>query len=105
MVVVRGVNVYPSAIDAIVRATGCVAEYQAQISSNGPLTELNVQIEPRPDVPAIQHPELAERVRAEIARQLSLSPIVEVAGPGGLPRFETKARRFQDERTGAAAHR
>jgi hypothetical protein len=43
-------------------------------------------------------------VGAQIKRQISLTPIVEVATPGGLPRFEMKARRFQDERSRPATH-
>jgi phenylacetate-CoA ligase len=101
---IRGVLFMPVMVEDAVRGFPEVDEFQTSLRTIDELDTLVVQIEPRPDVPAIQHPELAERVRAEIARQLSLSPIVEVAGPGGLPRFETKARRFQDERTRAAAH-
>src|SRR6185503_13705983 len=49
MVIVRGVNVYPSAVDEIVRSCGGIAEYQVEISNTATLPELSVQIEPRPD--------------------------------------------------------
>ena len=61
-----------------------------------------IQIEPRADFPAERHAELAERFRAELKRQVSLNPIVEVAAPGSLPRFEMKARRFKDARPAPA---
>src|SRR5207249_1002034 len=49
MIVVRGVNVYPSAVEEIMRASGGVAEYRAQISRNRALPELSLQIEPAAD--------------------------------------------------------
>ena len=61
-----------------------------------------VQIEPRRDVPAERQGELAERIGKALEQRLSLAPVVEIAATGSLPRFEMKARRFHDERTGAA---
>ncbi len=46
MVVVRGVNVYPSAIDNILRACGGVAEYRVEVHEGHPLVELRIQVEP-----------------------------------------------------------
>ena len=40
MIVVRGVNIYPGAVEEIIRATDSVAEYQVQISTARALTEL-----------------------------------------------------------------
>ncbi|GIT13064.1 MAG: hypothetical protein CM1200mP34_4700 [Verrucomicrobiales bacterium] len=46
MVVVRGVNVYPSAVEEIVRSDGGVAEYRVTISRNDALAEMSVEVEP-----------------------------------------------------------
>ena len=46
MVVVRGVNVYPSALEEILRGDGGVAEYRVTISRNDALVEMSVEVEP-----------------------------------------------------------
>ena len=46
MVVVRGVNVYPSAVEEIVRSVGGVAEYRVEINQADTLTEMSVEVEP-----------------------------------------------------------
>src|SRR4029079_13392370 len=48
MVVIRGVNVYPSAIEEIVRSCPGVAEYQVEVSTAKTMPELSLQIEPAP---------------------------------------------------------
>ena len=45
MVSVRGVNVYPSAVESVVRRFGEVAEYRATVAAHGSLRELSVEIE------------------------------------------------------------
>ena len=46
MVVVRGVNVYPSAVEEILRSAGGVAEYRVRISRDDALVEMSVEVEP-----------------------------------------------------------
>jgi phenylacetate-CoA ligase len=101
---VRGVFFIPVMVEDVVRAFPEVDEFQSSLRTIEELDTLVVRIEPRPDVPSEQYGELAERVGDQIKRQISLTPIVEVATPGGLPRFEMKARRFQDERSRPATH-
>jgi phenylacetate-CoA ligase len=101
---VRGVFFMPVMVEDVVRAFPEVDEFQSSLRTIEELDTLVVRIEPRPDVPADRHAELGERVRAEIKRQLSLTPLVEVTPTGSLPRFEMKAKRFQDERSRAASH-
>src|ERR1700730_16643098 len=101
---VRGVFFIPVMVEDVVRAFPEVDEFKSSLRTIEELDTLVVRIEPRPDVPSEQYGELAERVGAQIKRQISLTPIVEVATPGGLPRFEMKARRFQEERSSPATH-
>jgi len=92
MVVVRGVNVYPSAVEEIIRAQSGVAEYQVQVSTHEALTELKLSIEPRPD----EADPSALAVALENALQVALNlrvPVTTVP-PGSLPRFEMKSRRW-----------
>src|SRR5206468_2798093 len=92
MIVVRGVNVYPSAVEEIIRACGAVAEYQAQVSSNGSLTQLNIQIEPAHEVTDALA--LAKKLEGAFMGAFALRVPVSIVPAGGLPRFDLKARRW-----------
>ena len=90
MVVVRGVNLFPATVDAVVRAVPGVREYVAEIDRRNTLAEVTVRFEttdPGHD-PSL---ELAQRLRD--AFQLRIS--VEKVAPGVLPVFEMKARRWK----------
>lgn len=89
MVVIRGVNLYPSAIEEIVRGCEGVAEYRVEIRTERSLPELSMQVEPCGDGFGLAH-------RLELALRDSLGLRIPVAiVPGGaLPRFEMKAQRW-----------
>ena len=91
MVVVRGVNVYPSAVEDILRACDGVAEYRVEIRTERSLPELRIQVEPRPgqDTASLEH-----RLETALRNALSLRVSVSSVAPGDLPRFEMKARRW-----------
>lgn len=91
MLVVRGVNVFPSAIDNIVRGFPEIVEYRLSIRRQGSLDCLSLAIEDQLDAP--------ERVARELHVRLGLRAEVEVVPPGSLPRFEGKGRRVVDERS------
>jgi phenylacetate-CoA ligase len=92
MVVVRGVNVYPTAVEEILRASGDVGEYRVEIHSNNVLTELRIQVEP---VPSQQGgPGLAQRLEAALNSAFALRIPVSSVPSGTLPRFEMKAKRW-----------
>ena len=93
MVVVRGVNVYPSAIEEIVFGTGTVAEYQVTVDSTSALTELRLQVEPVATL-GDDTRNLAERVQALLQTALALRVPVTLVPVGSLPRAEMKARRW-----------
>lgn len=92
MVVVRGVNIYPSAVEDVLRAVGGVAEYRVEIHSSGSLSEMSVQVEPSPDCP--DGAELTARLQAALHTALGLRIPVSSVPSGELPRFEMKARRW-----------
>ena len=91
MLLVRGVNVYPSAIEQLIRECGGIAEYRAEVKEERALAELELHIEPEPGRDA-------EAVRTQLERlvreRLTLRVPVKVLAPGSLPRFEMKARRW-----------
>ena len=94
MVTVRGVNVFPSAIETIVRQFPEIGEFQSEVTRADALDELRIKIEVLDE----QVERVVGALVNEIHRQLTLRPIVTVVEVGSLPRFELKARRFFDRR-------
>jgi phenylacetate-CoA ligase len=92
MVNVRGVNVYPAAIEAVLRTFPEVVEFRSTVSRGGGLRALSVEIEPLPGV--ADGSALAAAVSRRLREALGLSVPVTRVEPQGLPRFEMKARRF-----------
>ncbi len=91
MVVVRGVNIFPSAIENLIRQVDAVEEYQITVSRGSDLARLAITIE----VGEGADPETARQaVARNVQNKLALRPEVTVAPPDSLPRFELKARRF-----------
>jgi phenylacetate-CoA ligase len=92
MVIVRGVNVYPTAVEEVVRGFAEVAEYQVRVDQSASLTELILRIEPHSECadPAA----LAGRVQAALQAAFHLRVPVSLASAGSLPRFEMKAKRW-----------
>jgi phenylacetate-CoA ligase len=92
MVSVRGVNVYPTAIESVVRAFPEVVEFRATVAQAGALRSLSLELEP--DGAGRDREALAVQVKLRLHEALGLSVPVQVVDPGTLPRFELKARRF-----------
>ena len=92
MINIRGVNVYPAGIEAVVRRFHEVAEFRSLVSWSGSLRSLLVEVEPRSDITG--DAELVTRVAHELRVALGLTVPVRLAASGSLPRFEMKARRF-----------
>lgn len=92
MVVVRGVNVYPGAVEEIIRACGGVTEYQAHVDTSRALSEVTIQIEADSNC---RDPEaLAQNLEKAFQSALALRVGVRLVPTGTLPRFEMKARRW-----------
>lgn len=91
MIVVRGNNLHPSALQTILHRFAEVAEYRVEIDRMGTLPVLRIEVEPQPDVVANT---LAERVEHAIRTELFFRAEVRAVPPGSLPRFEMKARRL-----------
>jgi phenylacetate-CoA ligase len=90
MVVVRGVNLYPSAIEDILRGCDGVSEYRVEIRTNRALTELTIQVEASDDRDA----GLIHRLESALRNATSLRVPVSTVPRGTLPRFEMKAQRW-----------
>jgi phenylacetate-CoA ligase len=89
MLIVRGVNVFPSAIEGIVRRFAAVDEFQIEVFRAGELDEARVLIEVADGDGATLCGALQEALRAGLGIRV---PVTQ-APPRSLPRFELKARR------------
>jgi phenylacetate-CoA ligase len=91
MVIVRGVNVFPSALEGIVHRFEDVIEFRIEAYTERGMDELRCTIEPRPGVDADG---LARAVGEAIHRDIGVRAEMAIAAHRSLPRFEVKARRF-----------
>jgi phenylacetate-CoA ligase len=98
MLIVRGVNVFPSEIERTLLAIPELApHYQVVVERSGHLDELTVQAELREGEEGGER--LGALVEERLGRALGLTARVDVLVPGGVPRSEGKALRVLDRRT------
>lgn len=90
MLVVRGVNIFPSAIEGVLREFAEVSEFRIEVSTRQQMAELRVLVELQPGT---QAPRLVARIAQRLHERLLLRVPCEIAPSGTLPRFELKARR------------
>lgn len=90
MLVIRGVNVFPSAIEQILCSFPDVDEYRMTAYKNGAMDALKVEVEDRVGQP--------QRISETLNLRLGLNVVVESVAAGSLPRFEAKGKRFVDLR-------
>jgi len=97
MLIIRGVNVYPSQIEAVlIGLPGIAPYYQLVVERNGSLDELTVEIE----AASLEHlcEELEQRVRHQIKSMIGVTTRVVAKKPGEVPRSQGKAVRVRDLR-------
>jgi len=99
MLNVRGVTLFPSAVeDAVRRVSGIGEEFQIIVTREQELDVLTVQVEPHPTLGKEQHPEILRLVEREIISRCELRPVVQLVPSGSLPKTEFKAKRVKDLR-------
>lgn len=99
MVVIKGVNLFPTAIEALLGGVpGLSPHYEVHIS-RGPLNdEVAVKVEAAPDTRASEYLKLKQDTEDLLYNRIMVKIGVEVLPPDALPRYELKARRFFDHR-------
>ncbi|WP_020471223.1 phenylacetate--CoA ligase family protein [Zavarzinella formosa] len=90
MIHLRGNNVYPAAIEAVIRRFPAVVEFRITVDRTGPLTDLGIEIEP---IVGHSTGDLREAVSRAIRDELLFRADVIVVSAGSLPRYEMKAKR------------
>lgn len=90
MLIVRGVNIFPSSVEQILRSFPEIIEYRMTAYKHGEMDALKIELEDRLNEP--------ERVEKELQLKIGLKVQVECVPIGSLPRFELKGQRFIDDR-------
>jgi len=104
MIILRGVNLFPTQIEEIVlRTPGLSPHFAVELTTRGRLDHLTARIEARPDCPLERRPTAAAEVMKAVKDTVGTSIEVLVVDPETLPRSMGKLKRIYDnrERTGA----
>jgi phenylacetate-CoA ligase len=91
MFIVRGNNVFPVAVESVLRQFPEIAEFRVNVCEEDTLTRVLIEIESEPDTTTV---DLADRVERAIQTALSFRADIQSVPRGALPRFEMKAHRF-----------
>jgi len=91
MLIIRGVNVYPSQIEAeILRIAGLSPHFLLEVTRDANMAMLNVRVEPQPGATITDE---VERLQAAIKGNVGVTSEVQVTAIGDLPRSQGKAQR------------
>ena len=99
MLIIRGVNVYPSQIEAVLLQRPNIApHYQLVVERKGILDQVRVEVEAMPGVSADQYAAISRDVVHHIKSMIGITTQVAVQAPGTIPRSQGKAVRVRDLR-------
>ena len=93
MLIVRGVNVFPSQIEAeVLKVDGLTPHFQIEVDRSGNLAQLTVRVERSPSA---HRPgdDLADELAGHVKGNIGVTVDVMVAEPGSVPRSAGKAQR------------
>lgn len=94
VMIIRGVNVFPSAIENIVRRFPEVGEFAVDVFRRGELDDMDIRVEVQGSEPESITTAIAKEIHNGLGLRLSVKPV----SFGTLPRFDLKAKRFTDHR-------
>ncbi|MFJ4848450.1 phenylacetate--CoA ligase PaaK [Streptomyces sp. NPDC088733] len=99
MIILRGVNLFPTQVEEIVlRTEGVAPHFQLRLTRTGRLDELTVRAEARPDAGAQARAAAAEAIGRGVKEAVGVTVAVEITDPETLERSVGKIRRVVDER-------
>jgi phenylacetate-CoA ligase len=101
MMIIRGVNVFPSQIEELILKRNELApHYQCVLTREGPMDDLKVLIETKPGVSpeSIEARAAAKQLQHEIKVYIGSSVAIELKAEGGIERSQGKAKRVVDLR-------
>jgi phenylacetate-CoA ligase len=95
MLTIRGNNIYPSALEELLRQFPAVAEYRIQVRSVKAMQHIHIEVEPTSATDtAGETPALLEKIAHTVKDRLNFQVDVTAAACGSLPRFEMKGKRL-----------
>jgi phenylacetate-CoA ligase len=101
MIILRGVNVFPTQIEEIVlRTPGLAPHFQLELTTQGRLDALTVRVESRPDTPAERRDAAAAELVRAVKDTIGVSVACDVVDPDVLERSVGKLQRLKDLRRG-----
>ncbi|MBW7925581.1 MAG: phenylacetate--CoA ligase [Burkholderiaceae bacterium] len=99
MLIIRGVNVYPSQVEAVLVGLPDVApHYQLVVERQGSLDNVSIEAEAQPGVPESGYAHIGKQIAHHIKSMIGISTVVSVKKPGEIPRSQGKAVRVRDLR-------
>ena len=99
MLIIRGVNVYPSQVEAVlVGLPGIAPHYQLVVERRGSLDHVTIEVEGETVLPADGYAQAAHEVGHHIKSMIGITTDVIVKAPGTIPRSQGKAVRVRDLR-------
>jgi phenylacetate-CoA ligase len=99
MIILRGVNVFPTQIEEVVlRTAGLAPHFQLVLTTEGRLDALTVRVEARPDTPADRRAPAAAEVERAVKDTVGVTVTCEVVDPETLERSVGKLQRLKDLR-------
>ncbi len=99
MLIIRGVNVFPSQIESVlVGLEGIAPHYQLVVERKGSLDHLTCEVEAEAGLPDWDYPRVAKAVQHHIKSMVGVTCNVQMKGPGEIPRSMGKAIRVRDLR-------
>lgn len=101
LVILRGVNLFPTQIEEIVlRTPGVAPHFQLRLTKEGRLDALTVRVEARADTPPEQREAAARSIVSAVKEGIGVSVAVEVVDPDTIERSVGKFKRIVDLRRG-----
>jgi phenylacetate-CoA ligase len=99
MLIIRGVNVYPSQVEAVlVGLPGLAPHYQIVLTRDGALDAMTVEVEPETGMAEAERAAKAKEIAHHIKSMIGVTCSVAVKSPGDIPRSQGKAVRIRDLR-------
>jgi phenylacetate-CoA ligase len=99
MLIVRGVNVFPSQIEELIlRCKGLAPHYEIEITRPNRLDEVSIAVEARPELGDNARQAEALLLAARLKDHIGISADIRVIASGSLPRSAGKASHVKDRR-------
>lgn len=99
MLIIRGVNVFPTQIEEqIIGTEGLAPHYLIEVDRNGNLDTMSVQVESQSNMDDSQKQRTSKELQHHIKSIVGVSTKIEIVPPGAVPRSEGKAKRVIDHR-------